>query len=81
MTREQALNLGNQLGDVALLFLDPVPNKEQITQIISEAVDVAVAGASAGVISEEQRAAAASNIGEGFLQKLNTAEASPLKLD
>ena len=72
MTRKQALNVGRQLSDIAVLLTDEVDNSGQITQLIGEAMEAAQAARSAGIPAREQRVASLTNISEGFLSGVNT---------
>ena len=72
MTRKQALNVGTQLSDIAVLLTDEVDNSSQVTQLIGEVIEAAQAARSAGIRTREQRVASLTNVGEGFLGGINT---------
>ena len=71
VSREQAFTAGAELADVAVLALDKVPNKEQLAQFFSEGTQAFQALAGIGIPKEEV-AKVASNLAEGFLNKLNS---------
>ena len=71
ISREQAFKAGAELGDVAVLALDQVSNKDQLSDFFKEGTQAFQAVASIG-IPKENIPAVASNLAEGFLNKLNT---------
>jgi len=71
VTREQAFLGGAELGDVAVLALDQVANSQQLSDFFKEGTQAFQALAAIG-IPKEDVAKVATNLAEGFLNKLNT---------
>jgi len=71
VTREQAFKAGAELGDVAVLALDQIPNQQQLSDFFKEGTQAFQALASIG-IPKEDVAKVAANLAEGFLNKLNS---------
>ena len=71
VTREQAFKGGAELGDVAVLALDEVPNQQQLSDFFKEGTQAFQALAGIG-IPKEDIAKVAANLAEGFLNKLNS---------
>jgi len=70
VTKETVEKAGQEIGDLVVLVLDDVSNKEQLVQFASEGFQAVQAVAGVG-IPTEQKAAIASHLLEGILQRVN----------
>ena len=72
VTRETVHKAGNELGDLVVLLLDAVSNKEQITAFATEGFEAVSALAGVG-IPVAQRPAIVTHLVEAILNRINEA--------
>ena len=69
-TKQEALQAGREVGDIIVLLVDDIPNKDQISQLVSEGFQAAMAVAGSD-ITGDKKAAVLSHIGQGVMERVN----------
>lgn len=69
-SKQEALQAGREVGDIIVLMVDEIPNRQQLSQLVTEGFQAAMAVAGSD-ITGSQRAAVLSHIGQGVLERLN----------
>ena len=70
ITKETVQKAGAELGDLVVLLLDEISNKEQITQFATEGFEAVTAIAGVG-IPADLKEAVATNLVEAILARVN----------
>ena len=70
VTKQSVRKAGHEIGDLVVLVIDQVPNRQQITQFTTEGFEAITAIAAVG-IPKEEKAAVATHLAEAILERLN----------
>lgn len=69
-TKQEAIQAGREVADIIVLLVDEIPNKNQLSQLVTEGFQAAMAIASSD-ITGDKKAAVISHIGQGVIEGLN----------